>query len=130
MKNNILYIFLTLFLLISCNPYSLMAQKSKSKKGLQVDNRLDLVYIDSDEGFEVIETPEQWKDESAVIICQSTTFVYSRESIRKIGVQEMSRKRIKLQDKAAVEEFSEFYYINVPNSSTGFKIIKPDGKRD
>ncbi len=128
MKSKLSCIYIIVFLLISCNSATVLAQRSMSKKGMQVTKRINLAYIDSDEGFQVTEVPEKWKEESAVIICQISSFVYSRESTRKIGVQELSRKRIKLQDKAAVEKFSEFFYINVPNSSVGFSIIKPDGK--
>ncbi|MFK7907858.1 MAG: DUF3857 domain-containing protein [Chitinophagales bacterium] len=120
-------IVLTLFILSIFTPNPLI--HAQSKKAQTEKERLDLAYINSDEGFEVSEVPEQWANESAVIICQSTSFAYSRKSSKKIGVQEMSRKRIKLQDKAALEIFSEFYYINVPNTSMGFKIIKPDGQK-
>ncbi len=119
-------IFLFLFTIFICNPDTLLAQKSKKKQ--QVKEGLNLSTVNRDEGFEVIEIPEKWKEESAVIICQSLTFKYIRKSVKKISVEESSRKRIKLQDKAAVEEFSKFYYINVPNSSVGFKIVKPDGR--
>ncbi len=114
---------------------SLHAQKKSKKatkraaKQAQVEQeRLDLAYIDSHEGFSATEVPEAWQDESAVILCVSTNFIYTKEKTKKISVREMVRKRIKLQDKAAVEDFSEFYYVNARSSSIGFNIIKPDGR--
>lgn len=104
------------------------ATKRAAKKAQVEQERLDLAYIDSHEGFSVTEVPEEWKDESAVVLCVSTNFIYTKEKAKKISVREMVRKRIKLQDKAAVEDFSEFYYVNARSSSIGFSIIKPDGR--
>jgi len=103
---------------------ALAAKKAQADK-----ERLDLAYIDSHEGFSATEVPEEWQGESAVILCTSSNFIYTKEKAKRINVREMVRRRIKLQDKAAVEEFSEFYYVNVRNSSIGFNIIKPDGQK-
>lgn len=78
--------------------------------------------------------PDKWKNESAVII-----FKYEDYDFHKFGksvtYRAALRKRIKLQDLAAVTEFSEFKYnekfsfFGTESKTTlGIKIIKPDGK--
>ncbi len=85
--------------------------------------------------------PEKWKNESAVVIYKNINYSY-RTFGKKITYISSIRKRIKLQDKNAVEEFSKFnfskqfrsskgdYYFTRKKGKTyfGVKIIKPDGK--
>ena len=68
--------------------------------------------------FEATAIPDKWKNESAVIIGQKTEYLFSRlASGRKylpvVRIKEYIHKRIKLQDKNALEKFSTFYYVTM-----------------
>src|SRR5258705_4900602 len=86
--------------------------------------------------FEVTAIPEKWKNESAVIIGQKTEYLFSRlASGRKftttVRINEYIHKRIKLQDKNALEKFSTFYYVTMGNDGNAeYKIIKASGKEE
>jgi Domain of Unknown Function with PDB structure (DUF3857) len=56
------------------------------------------------------EVPGKWKNESAVVLNQKLTFAYYRKMFGNNTVKETVEKSIKLLDKAAVEEFSQFYF--------------------
>ena len=85
------------------------------------------------------EIPEKWKGESAVIIYKNENYKFHK--FGKYVTYTMSfRKRIKLLDKNAVKEYSEFSYDEDFGMATvrrsywkkerviGVKIIKPNGK--
>ncbi|MBD3583297.1 DUF3857 domain-containing protein [Flavobacterium selenitireducens] len=83
-----------------------------------------------DQGDDVVAVPDRYKNESAVILYEYDYYYYPM-FYPKQGV----RKRIKLQDAAAVKEFSEFSLKemskrsrDVDKNSLGVRIIKPDGK--
>lgn len=82
--------------------------------------------------------PEKWKNESAIIIYKSENYNYHKFG-SSVTYTSSIRKRIKLQDQAAVQEFSEFsfkdkfysnkgYALRKGTNIVGIKIIKPDGK--
>ncbi len=82
--------------------------------------------------------PEKWKNESAVIIYKSENYNYHKFG-SSVTYTSSIRKRIKLQDQAAVQEFSEFsfkdkfysnkgYALRKGTNIIGIKIVKPDGK--
>lgn len=86
----------------------------------------------------VITVPEKYKNESAVIIYKNENYDFHKFG-KSVTYTSSVRKRIKLQDQAAVTEFSEFsfkerFYSNKGFSfkrgtiTLGIKIIKPDGK--
>jgi Domain of Unknown Function with PDB structure (DUF3857) len=56
------------------------------------------------------EVAEKWKNESAVVLNQKLTFGYYNKIFGNNIVKETVSKSIKLLDKAAVEEFSQFYF--------------------
>jgi hypothetical protein len=56
------------------------------------------------------EVPEKWKNESAVVLNQKLTFAYYNKIFGNNIVKETVAKSIKLLDKAALEEFSQFYF--------------------
>ncbi|KUJ63308.1 hypothetical protein AR687_03930 [Flavobacteriaceae bacterium CRH] len=81
--------------------------------------------------------PEKWKNESAVIIYKYEHYNY-HNSGSKVIYTAAFRKRIKLQDQAAIKEFSEFSFNDKFYSTKGYrykqattflgvKIIKPNG---
>ena len=85
--------------------------------------------------FEVTAIPDKWKNESAVIIGQKTEYLFSRlVSGRKftpvVRIREYIHKRIKLQDKNALEKFSTFYYVTMgKDGKAEYKVIKANGKQ-
>jgi len=96
----------------------------------------------SDPDFKVTETPDKWKDESAVILAKSYEYVVKKEVFLNYVYENIYlHKRVKLLDKSAVNEFSEFSFENdyrksysflspyeIKDISVGIKVIKPSGK--
>ncbi|MBK8494765.1 MAG: DUF3857 domain-containing protein [Chitinophagaceae bacterium] len=84
--------------------------------------------------FKVTEVPDKWKNESAVIIGMKEEYLFKRQALRGKGVsgvniKEFVHKRIKLQDKNAVEKFSTFYYVTIgTDGKADYTVIKSDGK--
>lgn len=116
---------LTLLLLLFVASTITFAQKKKKEEPTTADE----VYGDKDPAFQVKDIPDKWKNESAVVIAQKANFSYWKRNARVEG-EEMVRKRVKLLDKAAVDEFSEFYFIDAGLGETqeiGIRIIKPNG---
>ena len=120
------------FSLILCS----LSSFSQSKK--EEDIR-DLFWGDDDKFSAITEIPENLQNESAVVIYKNENYSYNN-FLTKMTTIESVRKRIKLLDKAAVEEFSEFTYTNRFRSSqwlqnmmagekqiVGIKVVKPDG---
>lgn len=93
----------------------------------------------NDEYKNVTEVPEKWKNESAVILYKNVNHDYHK-FLKNVTYGRSTRERIKLLDKAAVEEYSEFTFNTElksrqgwslwsyeEGSIVGLKIIKPDG---
>ena len=84
--------------------------------------------------FKITAVPEKWKNESAVIIGMKEEYLFKRQVARGkttagVNIKEYVHKRIKLQDKNAVEKFSTFYYVTMGGDGKAeYKVIKPDGK--
>jgi len=84
--------------------------------------------------FKVTAVPEKWKNESAVIIGMKEEYLFKRQVARGkttagVNIKEYVHKRIKLQDKNAVEKFSTFYYVTMGTDGRAeYKVIKSDGK--
>lgn len=86
----------------------------------------------------VLTVPEKWKNETAVMILKSEFYDYHKFG-KSVTYTSSIRKRIKLQDAAAVKDFSEFSFKNKFYSNRGYnrrestnyigvKIVKPSGK--
>ena len=94
-----------------------------------------------DKHKDVVDIPEKWSNESAVILFKNENYSY-RKSGKSVDYKASLRKRIKLLDQAAVEDFSEFSFkkrfrsskgrysfrSGKGNNVVGVKIIKPGGK--
>ena len=86
--------------------------------------------------FKVTAVPDKWKNESAVIIAQKTEYLFTRLSSGRnyssvVRINEYIHKRIKLQDKNALEKFSTFNYVTMgKDASVEYKIIKSNGKEE
>ena len=99
----------------------------------------DFFWGENDSYKNATEIPEKWKNESAVIIYKNENYDFHKFG-KNVTYKTSVRKRIKLLDKAAVEEFSEFKFTKRFRSEKGryswkakgdnivaIKIIKPDG---
>lgn len=83
--------------------------------------------------FKATAVPDKWKTASAVIIGQRTEYQFTRVSLNKKSavtrIAEYVHKRIRLQDKAALEAFSTFYYTTMgADGNAEYKVIKASGK--
>lgn len=86
--------------------------------------------------FNVTAVPENWKNESAVIIGQRSEYLFTRvgsgrNTTTLVKISEYIHKRIKLQDKNALEKFSTFFYVTMGRDGNAtYKIIKASGKEE
>ena len=95
----------------------------------------DVMWNNDDPNFEITEVPEKWKDESAVILYESTIYEFKKQSMAaKVNNDIYHRKRIKILDKSAVNDNAEFSFETLTDRAfsregefLGIKIIKPDG---
>jgi hypothetical protein len=124
---------LTSFLLVS-TLYNVVAQSEVEKK-VKED-----IWVNAPSEFKTTEVPEKWKNESAVILALQREYIgdfavkMNRMYVEKFNIH----FRIKLLDKAAVEDFSELSFDNKhiktnlfgrssSYSIVGIKVIKPNG---
>lgn len=89
--------------------------------------------VNIEDEFKVTAVPEKWKNESAVIIAQKQEYLFTRSTSRSsaytVRINEYIHKRIRLQDKNALEKFSTFYYVTLGRDGNAqYKIIKSSGK--
>ncbi len=80
--------------------------------------------------FKQTKVPDQWAQESAVILAQKIDYAYVRKAMSNVmTIREYVRKRIRLQDKNALEKFSEFYFVTYgKRTEITYNIIKANGK--
>jgi hypothetical protein len=118
MRNKLIFLFATFLFLIT----------SKAQQPTALGSVIE-------KEFDVTAIPDKWKNESAVIIGQKTEYMFSRlASGRKfttvVRIKEYIHKRIKLQDKNALEKFSTFFYVTMgKDGKAEYNVIKPDGKK-
>ncbi|HUR65104.1 MAG TPA: hypothetical protein VMZ03_02035 [Chitinophagaceae bacterium] len=122
-------IFCTLLFITSA--YILLAQDDDDtfspSKLESIAKNMKPVWDDRDADFAVSAVPEKWKEESAVIIAQKTRFSFDKDA-NKLAVYEITHRRIKLQDRDAVNSYSSVYFrIGSSNDGAGIKIIKENG---
>lgn len=104
------------------------AQRPSERRAANKDKKINKeIFASDDPNFKITATPEKWNSASAVIINQKFEFSYMRDN-KGINYDENIRRRVKVQDKASVDEFSYFFYTKGENNSVGIKIIKPSGK--
>ena len=85
------------------------------------------VWNEADPDFSVSSIPAKWNDESAVIISQKTKFSFDKDA-SKLAVYEITRRRIKLIDRDAVNAYSTVYFrIGSVHDAAGVKVIKQNG---
>ncbi|MCW3093553.1 MAG: hypothetical protein JWP81_4622 [Ferruginibacter sp.] len=87
-----------------------------------------------EEEFKVTAIPEKWKNESAVIIGMKEEYLFRRQVARGkvtagVHISEYIHKRIKLQDKNAVDKYSTFFFVTMGvDGKALYKVIKSGGK--
>ncbi len=92
-----------------------------------IARNMKTVWEDSDPDFTVSAIPEKWKEESGVIIAQKTRFSFDKDA-NKLAVYEITRRRIRLNDRDAVNNYTTVYFrIGSPNDGAGIKVIKANG---
>ena len=113
------------FLVFSLSLFTLNTFSQAPQPGGNVENE-----------FKVTAVPDKWKNESAVIIAQKTEYLFTRPSSGRnysavVRINEYIHKRVKLQDKNALEKFSTFNYVTMgKDGSAEYKIIKSSGKEE
>lgn len=92
-----------------------------------ISQHMKAVWEDADPDFSVSDIPGKWKEESAVIIAQKTRFSFDKDA-NKLAVYEITRRRIRLNDRDAVNSYSSvFFRIGSVNDGAGIRVIKPNG---
>ncbi len=92
-----------------------------------IARNMKAVWEDGDADFNSSAVPDKWKEESAVIIAQKTRFSFDKDA-NKLAVYEVTRRRIKLMDRDAVNSYSSIYFrMGSANDGAGIKVIKANG---
>lgn len=103
---------------------------------LEIFSQAPQLGVNVENEFTVTTVPDKWKNESAVIIGQKTEYLFTRLSSGRnyssiVRIHEYIHKRIKLQDKNALEKFSTFNYVTMgKDGNAGYKIIKANGREE
>jgi hypothetical protein len=123
----LIYIFICkIFSIAAVNAQDNEATFSDSKLK-DINSNMQIVWNDADADFTVTATPDKWKEESGVIIAQKTKFSFDKDA-NKLAVFEITRRRIKLNDRDAVNTYSYFFFrLGSSKDGAGFKIIKSNG---
>ncbi|MEO6611506.1 MAG: hypothetical protein ABIT05_01730, partial [Chitinophagaceae bacterium] len=116
------YLFYILILLITPNTAGAQDDDTFSPSKLEsIAKNMRTVWDDPDPDFAASAVPDKWKDESGVIIAQKTKFAFDKDA-NKLAVYEITRRRIKLNDRDAVNTYSAFYFrIGSSNDGAGLK---------
>ncbi len=98
-------------------------RKRLEKKAVEYYNRV----INQDHPmFSLTEPPEEFQNESKIVLGQQVHFALLRNTtFNRNSTKVALRKRVYLNDEAAIDDFSEFYYQN--SEVVGISIIKPGG---
>lgn len=123
----------TSILLLICLMANALSAQSKKVKEIR-----EKFWGANDQYKNVVDIPDKWKNESAVIIYQEYSYLY-KGTKKTVDYRESIRKRIKLLDKSAVDAYSEFSFAENFKVERGFagkggrvfagvKIIKSNGE--
>ncbi|MFM7022247.1 MAG: DUF3857 domain-containing protein [Flavobacteriales bacterium] len=109
--------------------------QSELRQEMLAKKKETVAYASEKPEFKINQAPDKWKNESAVILAEEYKYEYDFKShkdgnmnqISNLIFKEKVRKRILIQDKMALEHFSQFYFYG--NTDEKFiHIIKPDGR--
>jgi hypothetical protein len=125
MKRNL---FVFIFLFASFAVFCQDEEDTFSPAKLEsIAKNMNVLWNDPDKDFSVSAIPTGWKEESGVIIAQKTKFSFDKDA-NKLAVYEITRRRIMLNDRDAVNSYSQVYFrIGSANDGAGIKIIKANG---
>ncbi len=124
MKNKKL-LFGIILCFITSSLFSQGKKPSERKKEEEDKEIRSEVFNAKNPDFQATTCPEKWAVASAVVLNQEFNYSF-HQKYQELIFTEIVRKRIVLNDKAAVKEFSEFYFLS--NQTIGIKIIKKDGR--
>ncbi|MEM9822306.1 MAG: DUF3857 domain-containing protein [Bacteroidota bacterium] len=100
------------------------AQKKLDKANLKY---YKLIFEDSKIDFKATQAPAKWSGESKVMLAQKSHLSFFRNTkADNNSIKGVIRKRILLQDKNAVEDFSEFYFQE--SETVKINLIKKSGE--
>ncbi|MEM9884598.1 MAG: DUF3857 domain-containing protein [Bacteroidota bacterium] len=121
------YFFLGLAIML---PYVFNAQligrfSDKNKKKAS-EEFYEKVMESEAKDFEITEVPEKWKNEPVVMLCQKLLMATKVQLREGYGNKVIVRKRLKIQDKSALEDYSTFYFS--AEEFVSVKVIKASGK--
>jgi hypothetical protein len=142
MKNNLITKYT---LLLFCALLLTTVQSTKAQAVIDedfigiIDQNVASFWNETAPAFAVTSTPDKWKNESAVIIAFKRSIMFDKQVTgggwfsagkQNVFLFEKVRFKIKLQDKNAVESFTEVYF-RYGDKLDGFaaKIYKPDGQQ-
>lgn len=92
-----------------------------------IEKNMKLIWNDADPDFSITNVPAKWDEESGVIIAQKTKFSFDKDAT-KLAVYEITRRRIRLNDRDAVKSYSSVYFrIGSTYDGAGIKVIKSNG---
>ncbi len=92
-----------------------------------IESNMAPVWNDGDADFKTSTIPANWHEQSGVIISQKTKFAFDKDA-NKLAVYEITRRRIKLNDRDAVNNYSSvFFRIGSARDGAGIKVIKSNG---
>jgi hypothetical protein len=120
MKKSIL-----LILLLLTTQLAVLGQSAREKRLQKAKEDKAAELFEDDAAFKVREVPEEFKDESVVLMAQKIYYEYGVSN--NTSTKGVIRKLIKLQDKAAIEGFASIDFADVENNVTGIRIIKANG---
>lgn len=100
----------------------------------------ELFWGKNDEYKKAVTIPDKWKNESAVVIYKNENYDFHKFG-QNVTYTSSVRKRVKLLDQSAVNEFSEFsfkdrfyssrgmatFFRRTATNMVGIKVVKPDG---
>lgn len=120
-------LFYSLFIFFSL-PVIAQDESTFSDSRLEtITKNMRTIWEDNDADFAVTAAPSKWNGESAVIIAQKTKFAFDKDA-NKLAVYEITRRRIKLNDRDAVNEYSSVYFrIGSAQDAAGIRVIKSNG---
>ncbi len=120
-------VFIFISLIVSITSFSQDDDTFSPSKLEAIARNMKTVWDDTDPDFGVSAIPDKWKEESGVIIAQKTRFSFDKDA-NKLAVFEITRRRIKLNDRDAVNSYSSVYFrMGSAYDGAGIKVIKANG---
>ena len=131
--------FKYIIILLVCASIQISSQAQEKEEIVQTLNtNIEDFWNEPDADFIVKSYPTNWKDATGVVIASKSILRFDKKtknklfsSAEKIVIYEQTRLKIALNDKDAINDYSEVYF-RFRNKKDGFKakIIKPDGKEE